>query len=111
MRRQFALSIGCAAVLLVGVAIRAQTPAPGAIPTFSRDVAPIIYKNCVSCHRPGEMGPMPLITYAQVRPYARAIRAKVADGAMPPWHAEAPAGTFRNERRLTEAERDTIVKW
>jgi hypothetical protein len=57
------------------------------------------------------MGPMPLITYAQVRPYARAIRAKVGDGVMPPWHADAPAGTFRNERRLSDTERDTIVKW
>jgi len=111
MRSRVALAVGCLVVALVGVGGRAQAPASDGIPTFTKDVAPILYKNCVSCHRPGEMGPMPLITYAQARPYARAISAKVTSGLMPPWHAIAPAGTFRNERRLTDAERDTIVKW
>ncbi|PYR32525.1 MAG: hypothetical protein DMF90_23370, partial [Acidobacteria bacterium] len=73
MRSRVALGVGCLVVALVGVGGRAQTPAADGIPTFTKDVAPILYKNCVSCHRPGEMGPMPLITYAQVRPYARAI--------------------------------------
>jgi hypothetical protein len=80
-------------------------------PTFSKDVAPILYKNCVGCHRPGEMGPMPLLTFQQVRPYANAIRTRVQNGTMPPWHVDAPAGHFLNERRLTEAEKDTIVRW
>lgn len=80
-------------------------------PTFSRDVAPILYKNCVNCHRPGEMGPMSLLTYEDARPYARAIRAKVQDGAMPPWHAEAPRGVFLNDRRLTDADKTTLIAW
>jgi hypothetical protein len=80
-------------------------------PTFTKDVAPILYKNCVGCHRPGEIAPMSLLTYQDARPWAKAIRDEVSDGNMPPWHADAPKGTFHNERGLTDAERDTIVRW
>ncbi len=93
---------------------RAQGPpvaAAATAPTFSRDVAPILHKNCVSCHRPGEMAPMSLLTYAEARPWARAIGRKVSDGAMPPWLADAPDGTFANERRLTAAEKGIIGRW
>jgi len=82
-----------------------------AVPTFTRDVAPILYARCVSCHRPGEIAPMPLITYQEVRPWARAIARRTADGSMPPWHADAPAGTFSNERRLTEADKSVLERW
>ncbi len=58
-------------------------------PTFTHDVAPILYANCVSCHRPGEIAPMSLVSYQDVRPWARAITRKIADGSMPPWHADA----------------------
>ena len=85
----------------------AQEPAP----TFTRDVAPILYKNCVSCHRPGDIAPMSLLTYAEARPWAKAIERQVRDGIMPPWYADAPHGTFANERRLTEADRQTILRW
>ena len=57
--------------------------------TFSKDVAPIIYKNCVSCHRPGEVAPMSLITYRDVRPWAGKIRERVVARAMPPWTRSA----------------------
>ncbi len=80
-------------------------------PTYARDVAPILYKHCTTCHRPGEIAPMSLLTYGEVRPYARDIRDKVADGVMPPWHADMPHGTFLNERGLTDAERATILRW
>ncbi len=80
-------------------------------PTFSRDVAPIIFKNCASCHRPGDIAPMSLLTYDQVRPWAKSIREKVALGQMPPWHSTAPRGTFSNDRRLTDQEKDTISRW
>jgi len=90
----------------------AQTSRPGAdAPTFTRDIAPILYANCVECHRAGEIAPMSLITYAEVRPWAKAIERQVASGVMPPWHADAPHGTFRNERRLTEAQKDLIDRW
>lgn len=54
---------------------------------------------------------MSLLTYSEARPYARSIRARVELGTMPPWHAEAPAGTFSNDRRLTDADKAAIAKW
>ncbi len=82
-----------------------------AAPTFSKDVAPIIYKNCASCHRPGDIAPMSLLTYENVRPWAKAIREQVATRQMPPWHATQPHGTFLNDRRLSDADRDTLIRW
>jgi hypothetical protein len=83
----------------------------GDVPTFAKDVAPILYRNCTGCHRPGEIAPMSLLTYDDARPWAKAMRDEVSEGHMPPWHADAPKGTFHNERILTAAEKDTIVKW
>jgi len=110
-----------ASVALVIIAVCAWTvaaqgqaqnrPGQATVPTFSKDVAPILYKNCVTCHRPGEIGPMPLLTYEDAKPYRSEIRDHVATGQMPPWHANAAPGTFVNERRLTAAEKDTIVRW
>jgi hypothetical protein len=112
MRKLFS-SLAIAGGMLVMTAVttagvEGQPPAP---PTFSRDVAPILYKNCVTCHRAGEIAPMSLITYNEVRPWARAIRQATSQGVMPPWHADAPAGAFENERRLTDAEKDVIARW
>ena len=80
-------------------------------PTFTEDVAPILYENCVTCHRAGEVAPMSLITYQETRPWVRSIKNKVMSGEMPPWHADPSVGRFLNERRLTDAERETIVAW
>src|SRR6186997_2335615 len=104
------LAIGATAIILSGAIISAkgspdQTPAKASVPTFTKDVAPILYKNCTSCHRPGEIGPMSLLTYDNVRPRAKDIRDKVADGVMPPWHADKAHGKFANERSLTEEEK------
>ena len=85
--------------------------AQNAPPTFSKDVAPIFMKDCVSCHREGEMAPMALTTYADARPWARAIKRKVASREMPPWFADPAHGTFRNDRALSQKEIDTIVAW
>src|SRR5688572_19952969 len=93
-----------AVIFLAPRSVAAQT-------TFSKDVAPILYKHCVSCHRPGEIGRMSLMTYEQARPYAKAIANAVANRTMPPWHAEAPAGTFHNERLLTDGERAPLTAW
>ena len=104
----------CLAMML-GVAVLStqvsSAQGQAAVPTYSKDVAPILFKSCVGCHRPGEMGPMPLLTFQQVRPYAAAIGRRVQNGTMPPWHAEAPVGHFLNERRLTAEEKDTIARW
>ena len=80
-----ACMLAVAAIAAAGAA-RAQTA-----PTFSKDVAPILYSNCVVCHRPGEVAPMSLITYQNVRPWARAIKNKVVGREMPPWGASPRA--------------------
>jgi hypothetical protein len=93
---------------VLGAPAEAQVASP---PTFTKDVAPVLYKHCVTCHRPGEVAPMSLLTYEQSRPYAKAIANAISKRTMPPWHADAPAGTFLDERVLTDAERETIVRW
>lgn len=80
-------------------------------PTFTKDVAPILFENCVSCHRPGEVAPMSLTSYDTVRPWSRAIKAKVVSREMPPWHADPAFGRFKNDRSLTQEEIDTVVRW
>lgn len=100
-------------ILAAGIhgASQYATARSGAAPSFSKDVAPILYKNCTSCHRAGEIAPMSLLTYKDARPWAESIRAKVTSGEMPPWHADPAHGQFANDRRLSDADRDTIVKW
>src|SRR5215468_171861 len=97
--------------LVAVLAVQPASAQPAAAPTFSKDVAPILYSKCVTCHRPGEVAPMSLITYKDVRPWARAIRDKVSTRTMPPWFADPAHGTFKNDRSLTQAQIDTIVKW
>lgn len=99
------------AALLVWSAIGAVPAAAAGAPTFSKEVAPILYKNCANCHRPGEIAPMSLLTYEQARPWAKSIREKVLGGQMPPWHASESRGTFVNDRRLTDAEKNTLIAW
>ena len=101
----------CALTAGTGGTLGAAQAPPASEPTYARDVAPILNRNCVTCHRPGEAAPMSLMTYRDVRPWARAIDKAVAGGIMPPWHADAPAGTFENERRLTAGEKATIARW
>lgn len=79
--------------------------------TFAKDVAPILYKNCATCHRAGEIAPMSLLSYKDVRPWAKSIREVVADRKMPPWLADPHYGEFSNDRRLSQKEVDTIVAW
>jgi hypothetical protein len=100
-----------AAGLLLAGSLATSAAAQTAAPTFSKDVAPILYKHCTACHRAGEAAPMSLITYEESRPWARAIRDRVLNGAMPPWHADPAHGTFKNDRRLSAAEKDVISRW
>ncbi|HKV38296.1 MAG TPA: thiol-disulfide isomerase [Blastocatellia bacterium] len=79
--------------------------------TFNRDIAPIFFKDCAGCHRPGELAPMSLLTFKDARPWARSIRDKVATRQMPPWGADPHYGQFTNDRRLSQHEVDTIVAW
>jgi hypothetical protein len=79
--------------------------------TYAKDVAPIIYNNCVSCHRPTMFAPMSLMTYEETRPWARAIKQRVVKREMPPWTADAPHGVFKNDPRLSQKDVDTIAAW
>ena len=108
-RVSFAAAITLAA-LTIGISYGTGSSS-AASPTFTKDVAPILFRNCASCHRPGDIGPMSLLTYENARPWAKAIRENVAAGTMPPWHAEAPRGIFSNDRRLSDKDRETVIKW
>ena len=101
---------GLGALSLGGFVAAAGQTAPSK-PTYTRDVAPILFRNCTTCHRPGEIAPMSLLTYDDVRPRAKDIRDEVGEGHMPPWHAEAPKGTFLNERGLTDADKKVLIAW
>ena len=81
--------------------------------TFAKDVASILQEKCEACHRTGQMAPMSLTTYAEVRPWARAIRTKVVAGDMPPWHMSKTTGVqkFVNDISLTAEQIDTIARW
>jgi hypothetical protein len=80
-------------------------------PTYSKEVAPIINKRCVECHRAGEAAPMSLTSYKEVRPWAKAIKQAVVARSMPVWLADPAYGHFRNERRLSDEEIQTISTW
>lgn len=92
---------------LVALAIGAAAPAP----TFSKDVAPIVFANCSSCHRPGGTAPFSLLTYADVKSRARLLASVTARRFMPPWKPEPGAGEFVGVRRLSDAQIATIQKW
>ena len=80
-------------------------------PTFNKDVLPILQRNCQTCHRPGQVAPMSLLTYQEARPWAKAIKFEVASRQMPPWNADPRYGKFANDRSLMQSEIDTIVAW
>jgi hypothetical protein len=80
-------------------------------PTFYKDVLPILQSRCQECHRPGEIGRMPLMTYQQTRPWAAAIKASVMTKKMPPWFADPHYGKFANDRSLTKDQIDTLAAW
>jgi Flp pilus assembly protein TadD len=79
--------------------------------TFARDIAPIVWSRCATCHRPGEIGPFPLLTYDDVKRRATQIAAVTRRGVMPPWKPVAGKGEFQDERRLTDAELATLQRW
>ena len=117
-RRVLFLALASAVVLtpLIGHSQSSRTPAsrlatsPASV-TFAETIAPIVYTNCVTCHRPGEAAPFPLISYEDVAKRG-ALIAKVTESRyMPPWHAEPGFGEFVGERRLTDEQIATIAAW
>jgi hypothetical protein len=91
---------------------RAHEVAPAPV-TFARDVAPIFQAKCQSCHHAGTSAPMSLVTYEEVRPWARAIQLRVASREMPPWHLDKTVGIreYKNDRSLKDEEISTVVRW
>src|SRR5437764_14259186 len=79
--------------------------------TFTKDVLPILQSKCQECHRSGEIGPMSLLTYDEVRPWAKAIKTAVLTKKMPPWFADPHYGRFANDMSLNQAQIKTISYW
>lgn len=116
MTRTFAIaSVALFVAVSAGgrAALAEQAAAVGAVPTYTKDVAPLMFNSCASCHRPGEVAPMSLLSYEETRPWAKAIKQKVVSGEMPPWHADPHFSDlkFRNDRTLSKAEINTIAAW
>jgi hypothetical protein len=108
----FRMLFSTGALLAVAVPVlAADTPSKPA--TFSKDVAPIFQKKCQECHQPGSIAPMSLITFQDARPWARAIKERVATRQMPPWHIDRGVGVqkFKNDMSLSDEQVDTIVRW
>ena len=99
-------------IVVVQAAAAAQQTADGIV-TFTRDVAPVLQEHCQVCHRPGSIAPMSLLTYEDVRPWARAIKAQLAKRAMPPWTLDRTVGIqeMKEDRSLSDEAIATIVKW
>lgn len=102
---------------------RPTTPAPGCAiartikpkangtVTFSKHVAPILQQKCQECHRPGQVGPMSLLTYEDALGWAETIREVVEERRMPPWHADPKFGHFANDRSLSKEDREALLTW
>ena len=85
--------------------------AANSAPTFYRDVLPILQQHCQRCHRAGEIGPFPLVTFDDARAKSQKIAAAVRDKKMPPWFADSCCGHFSNDPSLTPQEIATLVSW
>jgi hypothetical protein len=104
-----AAMLGTAKVTVAGQGQGTAAPAP----TFTKDVAPIFQEKCEACHRPDSVAPMSLVTFEDARAWARSIKLRVSRREMPPWHIDKTVGIqqFKNDRSLSEAQIDTIVRW
>ncbi len=102
----------CAIPLLISAALSTTSVRAQEV-TFTRDVAPILFENCVECHRPGSFAPMSLLTYENARRYAPRMKTKVQTRQMPPWHLDRTVGiqAYDNDVSLTDEEISTIVRW
>ncbi len=98
-------------MLLPCIMLIAASASAAERPTYTKDVAPILFANCVSCHRSGEIAPMSLMNYDEVRPWAKSIKKAISEGTMPPWHADSSKVEYLNDLSLSSAERETILGW
>jgi hypothetical protein len=106
--------LAASAAALAGTAALAAPPSTTndtAPVTWAEHVAPILYQNCVTCHRPGQTAPMSLLTYEEARPWAKAIGRVTGERTMPPWFANPEHGKFVEDPTLTDADRETVTRW
>ncbi len=96
---------------LLTLSLLAPLASPESSPTYTRDIAPILNKHCVSCHRAGEIGPFGLLEYKDAAKRAEFLAEVTHSNRMPPWKPEPGFGSFKDERRLTESEKSTIQAW
>ena len=111
MGREAVMAALVTGLLLCISGARVQKPRPAPAPTFYKDVLPILQDHCQSCHRPGEVAPMPLVSYEQTRPWANAIAHSVQMRMMPPWFADPRSGKFSNDPSLSEQQIATFSEW
>src|SRR5262245_55982569 len=102
-----------ALVVLIAFPLFTNAQSANSAVTFMKDIAPIFQEKCQACHRADSMAPMSLVTFEEARPWAKAIRERVITRQMPPWHIDKTVGIqkFKNDRSLSDAQIDTIVKW
>ena len=110
--RLVVLSLSVTALLAIA-ASRSSAPlqAQANRVTFTETIAPIVYENCVTCHRPGEAAPFSLISYDDVKNRGQLIAAVTGSRYMPPWQATHGYGDFQDERRLTDTQIQAIATW
>lgn len=96
---------------LLGLAVATTAIGMADDVTFNKDVAPILFRHCVSCHRPGNIAPMSLLSFKAARPWAASIQEAVLRRKMPPWHADPSIGHFANDARLSDREIAVIDRW
>src|SRR5216683_3021694 len=113
----FVVALGVALLVPADARLRAEPAGVSAEVTFTKDIAPILQRSCQNCHRPDGAGPMSLVTYEDVRPWARAIKQRTSigphAGVMPPWYMEKNIGIqkFKNDPSLAAAELAKVAKW
>ena len=113
--RPIALLAMCAAALaaVATVTVDGQTQTNGTTVTFTKDIAPILQRSCQNCHRPGQMAPMSLLTYQDVRPWVRSIKQRVLSREMPPWGIDPHVGiqSFKNDPSLRASTTSASAMW
>src|SRR5258705_13050517 len=107
-----AIVLGLGTVGLVSTQAAPHEGAPAA-PTFTKDVAPIVMKSCVGCHRPGQVAPFSLLTFEEARPWARSIKTRVTRREMPPWNLDPTVGIkeILDDPSLSDREIQIISDW
>lgn len=110
MIRPILARFAAAFALLLSCAAQGEPGTPAAV-TFNKDIAPVLFRQCVECHRPGQVAPFPLLTYADAKKRAKMIQSVTSEHIMPPWKSVEGHGSFVGERRLSAAEIDLIGRW